>query len=284
MKTRANGSRARRIFTRLAGYRLLCFQGLRAILWICGVFAYIESEREAFYLLKLIKVEMTKIVSAYLENTVSDLEIADWANEVRIQFMRNGQLLDLDKIPYIRFLKTIGRLRDDVTWREIQRDDILYILDVLLGRINASHTMRFQVPFAFEIPKVQDAFNNLRPDAAHMEAMKKILESQLKNNKLTNDDVAMLRQFNTDKPNRIVTVLDLISTQIKAEINSFDIQDNCIIADMLHIHLLFPTDLMRDETLSISRLIRLIDCYLGYDYFNIFCLFKSGIPYLSLLP
>jgi hypothetical protein len=149
--------------------------------------------------------------------------------------------------------------------------------------------MKFQVPFAFGIPNVRDAFNNLRSDAAYMESIKKILESQMKNDKLTDDEVSMLQaddddfllpKCNTDKP--IVTILDLISSQIKTEIKLLYVQDNRIIPRFMRA--VFPTDLMRDEKLSISRIIRLIDCYLGYDYFNIFCLFKSGIPYISLLP
>jgi hypothetical protein len=236
---------------------------------------------------------MIKIVSAYLENTVSNQEIANWADEIDRQLVMKAQLLDLDKIPYVRFLKILELLDDDEKWREAQRSDIFHILHVLLGRVDASYTMKFQVPFAFGVPKVRDAFKNLRPDAVYMESIKKILESQLKNNKLTDDDISMLQidddvdddffmlsKFNTSKP--IITVLDLISNQIKTEINSLDIRDNRIVLGKLH--LAFPTDLMRDEKVLISRLIQLIDYYLGYDYFNIFCLFKSGIPYISLLP
>jgi hypothetical protein len=236
---------------------------------------------------------MIKIVSAYLENTVSNLEIANWADEIDNQLLIKAKFLDLDKIPYVSFLKILALLDDDERWREVQRGDILHILNVLLGRVDASYTMKFQVPLTFGVPKVQDAFNNLRFDAVYMKSIKKILESQLKNNKLSADDVSilqkddgvnddffMLSKFNTNKP--IITILDLISSQIKTEINSLDIQDNRIVLGELH--LAFPTDLMRDEKLYISRIIRLIDYYLGYDYFNIFCLFKSGIPYLSLLP
>ncbi|MDR1979529.1 MAG: hypothetical protein LBQ42_12415 [Synergistaceae bacterium] len=247
---------------------------------------YVESEREVSYTLELNKVEMIKIVSAYLENTVSNLEIAGWADEVYRQLRIKAQLLDLDKIPYVRFVKTLGRLKDDERWREVQRDDILHILDVLSGKVNASLTMKFQMPFALQY----ETLNNLRSDAVCMESIKKILESKLKNNKLTDDDVSMLQKFNVNEPivtildinKPIVTILDLISSQIKSEINSLDIWDNRVLPGQ--ILLLFPTDLMRDEKLLISRLIRLIDYYLGYDYFNIFCLFKSGIPYISLLP
>jgi hypothetical protein len=85
--------------------------------------------------------------------------------------------------------------------------------------------MRFQVPFAFGVPTIRDTFNNLRSDAVYMQSIKKILESKLKNNnKLADDNVSILQKFNTNKP--IVTILDLISSQIKSEINSLHIWDD----------------------------------------------------------
>jgi hypothetical protein len=225
------------------------------------------------------KAEMVKMVSAYLENTISDLEIANWADEIDTLLMVKAKLLDLDKVPYFQFLIVISQLRDDERWRDVQRDDIIHILDVLLGKVDESHTMRFQVPIAFPVPGVRDAFGNLRPDAVYLETIKKVLESKLKGNELTDDDVLMMQEFNSSKP--IVTILDIISSQIQAEIEILTLGMGRF--GSVRNRILYPTDLMRDEKIFISRLIRLIDCYLGYNYFNIFCLFRSGIPYISLL-
>ena len=179
-------------------------------------------------------------------------------------------------------MNSLEQLSEPEEWRNVQRDDIFHTLDVLSGRVNASYTMKFQVPFAFSVSLVRDAFNNLKTDVVYMESIKKNLESQLKNNELTDDDVSTL-QKKCDTNKSIVTILDLLSSQIKIEINALDILNNRIVFRK-HYPAFFPTELMRDEKLSMSRIVRLIDYYLGYDYFNIFCLFNSGTPYLSLLP
>ena len=229
--------------------------------------------------LELHKTKMIEMVSAYLKNDISDLEIGNWAGQIDDHLNIKAQFLDLDKIPYQVFITTIGLLRFNEKWKHVQRNEIINILDVLLGRADISYSMRLRVPLTCQAPLKPDDLCNLKFDAVHLEAIKKILESKLKNNDLTGDDVSVLQKFTPHKP--IVTVLDLISSQIKDEIGHLSPWDERFHTEGTYA--IYPDDLVEDEKIFVGRLIRLINCYLGYDSFNIFCLFTAGVPYLSLL-
>ncbi len=228
--------------------------------------------------------EMNKVLELYFENEISKEVLASWAIEEYQSLIHDGSIVFLEKLPYYNFLNTIMQIDEDEKWRNVGEDDIKQIRNVLLGRENMSYTFKMKMPLENEpLYNILKKLNAMKTYESEIIKIKSIIENYSLSKEINKEDIKCIYDFVVMKPKEVKTILDmLVVTIIEEFLSSYyiDIDEGRFKYSGGH-HKLFFTD--TNEIDDINKLLKLINCYIGVDYFNVLILYQRGKASVSLV-
>jgi hypothetical protein len=231
-----------------------------------------------------LKVVRRKI-DMLLKDESTAKEVFMWASCLRTYFYRNYRIFDLKYSPPLVLIeRIIYILRYDDRGKNIGKEELEHILEMLRGNCNDNYLFTIRVPSGVEI---------LQTHIKMVNQIKSMIPKLLANVSLKEDDMLFLAGLKSYEIPKTTLFTDLIFIRIiSLFVKTYSIYDteNCEFSNEINTTNQDEIYFMRfdyEENRNIvkceviNKLKNLVDCYLGLERFLVIISFVSGKPYVS---